>query len=343
MGARVFQQSHASGHRAARQIRREPAHHPGADRQDPVPGLRRDRCPAQGLDGQMARNNGVIEAARQSGRIPWLLVAAPLAVLLLFFALPNALLLSASFVKSEAQQLTNELTLENYQFLFTRPLYIWAFIRTFIVGVSVGLIDVVLGYPLAYFLVRTRSRWKGVLIALSLAPLLASVVVRTYGWYIILNRFGVANDVLLGLGVIDERIPFMPSTGAIIVGLAHALLPYTVLSIMGSLQGINPNLEAAAMSLGANRTRTFFDVVLPLCLPGIAGGFLLVFSIAISAYATPAILGGPATQVAATAIYNFIIQLLDWSLGAALAVILIVSSLLLLYAAARLGASRAAL
>ena len=115
---------------------------------------------------------------------------------------------------------------------------------------------------------RTRSRWKGLLIALSLAPLLASVVVRTYGWYIILNRFGVANDVLLGMGVIDERIAFMPSTGAIIIGLAHALLPYTVLTIMGSLNGINPNLESAAMSLGASRTRTFFHVVLPLSLPG---------------------------------------------------------------------------
>ena len=266
-----------------------------------------------------------------------------MAVLLLFFALPNALLLSASFLKSEAQQLTDELTLENYQFLFTRPLYIWAFIRTFIVGVSVGLIDVVLGYPLAYFLVRTKSRWKGILIALALAPLLASVVVRTYGWYIILNRFGVANDVLLSLGITEQRIAFMPSTGAIIIGLAHALLPYTVLTIMGALQGINPNLELAAMSLGASRTRTFFHVVLPLSLPGIVGGFILAFSIAISAYATPAILGGPATQVMATAIYGFMTQLLDWSIGAALAVILVVCSMALLYAAARMGAKQAAL
>jgi putative spermidine/putrescine transport system permease protein len=266
-----------------------------------------------------------------------------MAVLLLFFALPNALLLSASFLRSEAQQLTNELTLENYQFLFTRPLYIWAFIRTFIVGISVGLIDVVLGYPLAYFLVRTKSKWKGILIALALAPLLASVVVRTYGWYIILNRFGVANDVLLGLGITSERIAFMPSTGAVIIGLAHALLPYTVLTIMGALQGINPNLELAAMSLGASRTRTFFHVVLPLSLPGIAGGFILAFSIAISAYATPAILGGPATQVMATAIYGFMTQLLDWSIGAALAVILVVCSMALLYAAARMGAKQAAL
>jgi putative spermidine/putrescine transport system permease protein len=280
---------------------------------------------------------------RARDRVPWLLVAAPMAVLLIFFALPNALLLSTSFLKSEAQQLTDELTFENYTFLATRWLYIWAFIRTFIVGLGVGVIDVLLGYPLAYFLVRTRSRWKGLLIALSLAPLLASVIVRTYGWYIILNRFGVANDVLLGLGLIDERIAFMPSTGAITIGLAHALLPYTVLTIMGSLNGINPNLELAAMSLGASRTRTFFSVVLPLSLPGIAGGFILAFSIAISAYATPAILGGPATQVMATAIYQFMTQLLDWSIGAALAVILIVCSLLLLYAAARAGAKQSAL
>lgn len=282
-----------------------------------------------------------MEQARD--RVPWLLVAAPMAVLLVFFALPNALLLSTSFLKSEAQQLTDELTFENYTFLATRWLYIWAFIRTFIVGFGVGLIDVILGYPLAYFLVRTRSRWKGLLIALSLAPLLASVIVRTYGWYIILNRFGVANDVLLGLGMIDERIAFMPSTGAIMIGLAHALLPYAVLTIMSSLNGINPNLELAAMSLGASRTRTFFSVVLPLSLPGIAGGFILSFSIAISAYATPAILGGPATQVMATAIYQFMTQLLDWSIGAALAVILIVCSLLLLYAAARVGAKQSAL
>ena len=281
--------------------------------------------------------------ASRAPAAPWLIVAVPAAVLLAFFMLPNALLLSASFQKSEAQQLTSQLTLDNYRFLFTRPLYLEVFARTFAVGLSVAALDVLLGYPLAYFLVRTRSRFKGLLIALSLAPLLARVVVRTYGWYIILNRFGFANDALLALGLIDERIAFMPSTGAIIVGLAHALLPYAVLTIMGSLNGINPHFESAAMSLGANRTRTFLHVVLPLSIPGVAGGFLIVFSIAISAYATPAILGGPATLVAATAIYNFIIQLLDWSLGSALAVVLIASSLLLLYAAGRLGTRRAAL
>src|SRR3954447_26891103 len=120
MGARLFLEPNTVGRRAAAEVRRHPDHHHGADRQDPVPGFRRDRRPAQGLDAQMARDHGVTRpapgAARQSDRVPWLLIAPPLAVLLVFFALPNALLLSASFLKSEAQQLTNELTLENYQF-----------------------------------------------------------------------------------------------------------------------------------------------------------------------------------------------------------------------------------
>jgi putative spermidine/putrescine transport system permease protein len=281
-------------------------------------------------------------AARQASPL-WLLAGVPALFLILFFALPNALLLTVSFLKSEAQLLTDEVTLANYGFVLSRRLYLEAIVRTFAIGLAVGLIDVLLAYPLAYFLVRTTSRWKGLLIALSLAPLLASVVVRTYGWYVILNRSGVANDVLLALGLIGERIAFMPSSGAITIGLAHALLPYAVLTVMGGLDAIHPNLERAAMSLGASRWRTFLSVTLPLSMPGVVGGFLLCFSIAISAYATPAILGGPATQVLATAIYGFMTQLLDWSIGAALAVVLVVSSLALLYLASRLGARQVSL
>lgn len=286
--------------------------------------------------------NGTTEAGR-SGWRAWAIAAAPVFVLALFFGLPNALLLSVSFLKSEAQQLTDELTLENYAFLFTNRVYLDALVRTFVVGVSVGLIDVVLAFPVAYFLMRTTSRWKGLLIALSLAPLLASVVVRTYGWYVILNRSGMLNEALLGAGLTQERISFMPSTGAIIVGLAHALLPYTILTLMSALAGLNPSLEKAAMSLGANRRRTFLAVVLPLATPGLIGGFILSFSIAISAYATPAILGGPATLLMATAIYGFMTSLLDWSTGAALSVVLVAASLLLFFIASRFGAGRARL
>lgn len=275
--------------------------------------------------------------------IHWILIALPALFLLVFFVLPNAFLLSASLLKSENQVLTDELTLENFTYFLTRRVYLMAILRTFFIGASVGLIVAFVSFPLAYFLIRTTSRFKGILIALSLAPLLASVVVRTYGWYVLLDRFGALNELLLGLDLITERIAFIPSTGGIIVGLAHALLPYGVLTNLAALSALNPNLEKAAMSLGASRTKTFLLVVLPHCAPGLIASFLLAFSISISAYATPAILGGPSSQTIATLVYTFMMQVLDWSLGAALATILIVSTVLVLYLSSRFGGRRASL
>ena len=135
----------------------------------------------------------------------------------------------------------------------------------------------------------------------------------------------------LGCDLVGEPQVMLPSSGAIVVGLTHALLPYGVLTIMGALTGLNPNVERAAMSLGASRFRTFLAVTLPLSLTGIAAAFLLAFSLAISAYATPAILGGPATETLATLIYKFMVSLVDWSIGSALGAVLIVSSLVLLW------------
>lgn len=258
------------------------------------------------------------------------IAAVPALFLLIFFAVPTAFLLSASVLRTEDMVVTSDLTLENYRELLASPLYRGVILRSFVVGVSAGAIVVALAYPVAYFLTRTQSRWRGALIALSLAPLLASVIVRTYGWWVVLNREGALNQALQAIGVIDRPLLFLPSTGAIVVGLAHALLPYGVLTIMASLQGVNPGLERAAMSLGANRLRTFLQVTLPLSAPGIAGGFLLTFAIAISAYATPAILGGPATRVMATAIQNFMLELLDWAAGSAMGAILLATSIVLL-------------
>jgi putative spermidine/putrescine transport system permease protein len=147
----------------------------------------------------------------------------------------------------------------------------------------------------------------------------------------------VANNALLTLGLIDQPLALLPSVGAIIIGLAHALLPYGVLTIIASLNGLNPSLEKAAMSLGASRTRTFLAVTLPLTAPGIAGGFLLAFAIAISAYATPAILGGPATEVMATLIRSFMLVQLDWALGSAMAAVLLASAVVLLVITSLMG------
>jgi len=280
-------------------------------------------------------------AGMSDRRFPWLLAGPPALFLLLFFVLPNALLLTASAFKSDAQVLTNELSGESYAFIFGKALYRAAIYRTFWIGAAVGALVVLLSYPVAFFLTRTRSRWKGWLIALILAPLLASVVVRTYGWWVLLNREGAINGALLGLGVIDEPLVMLPSSGAIVVGLVHALLPFGVLTIMGVLAGLNPNLERAAMSLGASSARTFVEVTLPLSMSGVLAAFLLAFSLAISAYATPTILGGPATETLATLIYKFMVSLVDWGVGSALGTVLIVVSLLLLWLGTRLGARRA--
>ncbi len=282
----------------------------------------------------------MLVTSRNRSWTPYLLVAAPACFLLFFFVFPAASLLSASLMEYDGSLPTGEWTLENFELLLTRPLYINAILRTFIVGGAVGLLVVILSYPLAYFLVRTTSVWRNWLIAVSLAPLLASVIVRTYGWWVVLNRDGAINSVLQSLGVIDKPMIMLPSTLAIIIGLTHALLPYGVLTIMASLNGLNPNLERAAMGLGASRTRTFLAVTLPLTAPGIIGGFLLAFAIAISAYATPAILGGPSTEVMATMIRNFMISALDWGPGAAMGAILIASAVALLLLTSWIGDRR---
>lgn len=261
---------------------------------------------------------------------------------MLLFVLPTVFLLSASVQQSDGMVPTGGFTLHNFEILLTRSLYLWAIARTFLVAFAVGALVVAISYPLAYFLVRTTSRWRHLLIAVSLAPLLASVIVRTYGWWVVLNREGALNTLFQSVGLIDEPLVMLPSTAAIIVGLTHALLPYGVLTIMTSLNGLNPNLEKAAMSLGATRTSTFFRVTLPLTAPGIIGGFLLAFAISISAYATPAILGGPATEVMATLIKNFMVDLLDWALGSAMGTILLASSIILLVLTSMAGTRRAA-
>lgn len=265
--------------------------------------------------------------AARTWRTPYLLAGVPAVFLLVFFVLPTLVLFSASVLQSDGLVPTAELTLDNYRGLLSRKLVVDAIMRSFAIGLSVGALVVVLAYPLAWVLIRSTTRWKNLLIALALAPLLASVIVRTYGWWVLFNRDGAVNVLLLGLGVVAQPLVMLPSTAVIIVGLTHALLPYGVLTLMAALGGVNPNLERAAMSLGAGRLRTFLEVTLPLTWPGVAGGFLLAFAVAISAYATPAILGGPATHTMATLIMQYMTTLLDWSSGSALGVILLTSSL----------------
>lgn len=275
----------------------------------------------------MARDHG--ELTIRPSAAPYLLTAVPAAFLLVFFVAPTLILMSASLLESDGMVPTGTLTLDNFDMLLSHRIYTDAILRSFGIGIAVGALVVVLAYPIAWMLVRTTSRWKNLLLALALAPLLASVIVRTYGWWVLFNRDGAINAGLLALGLVTKPLTMLPSTPVIIIGLAHALLPYGILTLMASLNGINPNLERAATSLGAGPLRNFIEVTLPLSLPGIAGGFLLTFAVAISAYATPAILGGPATQTMATLIYTLMTTLLNWSLGSAMGVVLLGSTMAL--------------
>ncbi len=274
---------------------------------------------------------------------PRLMVAVPAVFLLLFFVVPNAILLTTSFLKSEDQVLTSQVTLQNFSYLLTKPLFLTSILRSFWISALTGVLVVLLAYPLAYYLARTANQWRGLLIGMALAPLLASVVVRTYGWWVILSRDGPISDLAQALDLSRGPLIMLPSSLAIVVGLTHSLLPYGVLTILSAVNGINPSLERAAMSLGASRFRTFLTVTLPLSANGVVGAFLLAFSLSISAYATPAILGGPATATMATRIYEFLTSLDDWSLGSAMAAILIVTTMLMLLIGSAIGARRASL
>jgi putative spermidine/putrescine transport system permease protein len=200
----------------------------------------------------------------------------------------------------------------------------------------VTLITLVLGYPLAYWLARLETRWKTVLLVMTIFPLLTSAVVRSFGWMVLLYRTGLVNQVLLRLGIVDAPLTLMYSLTGVVIALAEVLMPFMVLTLYGVIRGIDRNLEEAAMDLGAGPLTTVYRVTLPLSAGGILAGSLLVFSLAISSFVTPSLVGGPRVQVMATAIQEQTVSLLNWQFAATLAAILLVVVLALSLAYSRL-------
>jgi putative spermidine/putrescine transport system permease protein len=186
------------------------------------------------------------------------------------------------------------------------------------------------GFILAVYIWRAKPRVKNILILIALSPLLVSVVARTYGWVVVLGDRGVLNSVLKMFGA-EEPIRIMYSHGAVIIGLVHVLLPFMVVSILAALERVNPALVEAAQTLGANRARVLSRIVLPLSLPGIAAGGTIVLGLAMSAYVTPAMMGGTDAKMLANFIYQQFVITHSWQRGAALATILFASSMLLVF------------
>jgi putative spermidine/putrescine transport system permease protein len=223
--------------------------------------------------------------------------------------------------------------LASYAAALFDPFYWRVALNTLVLGVTVSAFSVVLSYPIALFLTRTPSKWRGVLTALAVAPLLTSAVVRTYGWMVILGDRGVINGALQGLHLIERPLPLSNNSFGATVALIEILMPYAILAMLSGFGRLNASLEEAASILGANRLKVFTRIILPLSLPGILTAALLVFVLAISSFVTPRLLGGGRVFVLGTEIYNEATVTLNWSLAAALSVVLLVlfSSVIILY------------
>lgn len=271
---------------------------------------------------------------RLIGGIPaWALLGIPAALYLgLTFVLPALRLLSYSvLVERPTATVPAQFTLSHYQTLFAEPLYRSIMLRTLRIGLIVTLVDLLVSYPLAYAIVRTRSSaLRAFLVFAVLSPLLTSIIVRTYGWMIILSDRGPINRSLLGLGVIDDPVRMLYNEFGVIVALVQVFVPFMVLPLTSSIQTIDPTLEQAAQSLRANRLQTFARVTLPLSAPGIVTGSVLVFILAIGAFITPVLLGSARTTMIAVLIREQILGLFNWSFAAAAAGVLLFSTLVLL-------------
>ncbi len=245
---------------------------------------------------------------------------APSLVLVLFFAIPMGMMIGISF-QSQAE---GSPTLASYSRFFSNDLVLVGLARTVVMSGLVALCVTVLAYPLAYYLARATSRWRTVIFALAIAPELAGVVLRTYGWLIILEDRGFINSALMWTGLITEPLPLSKNLFGVVVGLTHVILPFGVLSLLTSLQGINPSLEKSAQILGASRLAVIRHIILPLSVPGIVSSFLIGFTMAASAYATPALLGGAGFKVMATMVYEQVLFYLDWPFAAVMANVLLI-------------------
>lgn len=258
--------------------------------------------------------------------VPGLLLAPTLLLLAAFFAYPIGILGRLSFYKAEpGGVMIPDWTVANYARFLLDTFHLGILWTTIQLGLSVTIICVVLGYPVAYSLARTRSRRaRAVGVTILLIPLMTSVVVRSYGWMILLASSGPVNKLLLGLGLVERPVQLMFTTHGVVIALAEVLLPFMVLSLMPVLQAIDPSLDEASQSLGARPLATFRRIVLPLSLPGVAVGSILVFVLSISAFATPRLVGGAITQVTSVFIYDQALNLFNWPFGAAVSLILLV-------------------
>lgn len=262
----------------------------------------------------------------------------------LFISAPGLLLLVFGFVVPVTgilllgvRDADGHFTLEHLARFLTDPFYFGIGWRTAKLSLLITAICIVAGVPLAYIMARGSPRLRLWLIICITLPLMTSVVVRTFGWMVVLGRGGLVPDVLNMLGLVNRRFTLMHTETAIVVGMVQVLFPFMVLSILGVIMRIDSRLEEAARVMGCSFMQSLRLVVLPLAIPGIIAGSLLVFTLSASYFITPNLLGGSRLPVLASSIYEAATKTLEWQFASAQSIILLVGVLLLLIPYARLS------
>jgi mannopine transport system permease protein len=254
-----------------------------------------------------------------------LLVLPVLLVLVLVFYLPIGRLLATSVFDPAP-------TVAHYERIATTPLYTTILVRTLRTALIVTVLTLVLAYPVAYLMSRLVGWRLALLAALVSMPLWTSVLVRSFAWTVLLRRNGLVNDGLQAIGVTDEPLRLLYTEGAVWLAMTHILLPFQILPIYATLRGISPDLGRAAQSLGAGPASVFLRVTLPLSLPGVAAGSVLVFILSLGFFITPALVGGPQSMMISTLIGQQVTQLFNWPFAAAIAAVLLTVTLLIVLA-----------
>lgn len=292
-----------------------------------APTVAKTASPGVGQEGKRRSSasppTGVQPGKARPRLAPWLLMLPGLVVFFVLFFLPQAGMLGYSF-QPDPQNRAEGITLENYTRFFGDPHYLGILGRTLWMGLLVTVVTLVLGYPLAYWLARTDTRWKTLLLILTIFPLLTSAVVRSFGWMVLLGRTGLINQALVGSGLAPRPLDLMYTLTGVIIALAEVLLPFMVLTLYGVIASIDRSVEEASMDLGAGPLTTILRVTLPLSAGGVLAGSLLVFSLAISSFVTPSLVGGPRVQLMATSIHEQTVSVLNWQFAAAVAAVLLV-------------------
>jgi putative spermidine/putrescine transport system permease protein len=293
---------------------------------------------AHSSSGALTQPTSLLASPRRRRRVGpglgfWWVVPAVIFLAVFFVAplLDNAV--NSALLQQAGQR---GLSFEYYEKLVGDAYYLTVILRTLVVSLIVTAICLVVGYPIAYFMVRHAGRWNGLIIFLLVAPLLTPIIMRTFGWRVLFARKGLANNLLVDLGIIAQPLKILQEPSSVIIGLVHVLVPFMVLSIASVLQGIDTRLEESARILGAGKLQTFMRITLPLSLDGVGTGAILVFMLTNGSFVTMLLLGGGSVVTLPLLIYQQFNLVQNVGFAAAMGNLLLAFALACLYLQLRL-------